>query len=88
MTADEMRAAYEEGATIEEISLETGIDTRKVRKMIREAGGEMRPAKMRPGTVMNKPTREPKTERPTGVHSAPRGAMSNRKGGHRRRGQF
>jgi predicted transcriptional regulator len=71
-TAEEMRAAYEAGATIEELALETGHATNTIRKRLHDAGTVMRPPGMKPkGQNRNQANAAaPKGTPGTGVHRA------------------
>lgn len=51
MTKDELRARYEEGATIMDLHLDSGYSMPTVRKYLLEVGTTMRPKGQRPGTV-------------------------------------
>lgn len=84
-TRAELRQAYEEGATIEELALEEGTYDGKIRKLLRDAGTTMRSKGSRPGTVRRK-TQDPNVPRPTGVHRVSQLGAPPRKG-YRRRGR-
>lgn len=81
-TPAELRAAYEDGATVEELALDEFCKPDKIRRLLREAGTTMRSVGMRPGTKKNNPTRD--------FEGVPGPAIKTSKGrrdhrGHRRR---
>lgn len=81
-TPEELREAYDKGASVADLAYEDGISVQTMRRIlgrtgpIRDGGG--------PRGFINRPTHEPNTEHPTGVHKVrwPKDAK-----GHRRRGR-
>jgi hypothetical protein len=97
-TPEELRAAYEEGASIADLAAEEFMGVQTMRRVLGRAGTVIRQQggwQPRKGagkdkdepwgdTFVNRPTSDPKVPRPTGVHKVffPKDAR-----GHRRRGR-
>jgi hypothetical protein len=88
MTPEELREAYEAGATIEELALEEGRSPNWVRKRLHDAGTVMRPPGMKPkGRNKNQANAAPKGTPGTGVHRA-KSFSTRRALGKRSRGRL
>jgi hypothetical protein len=85
MTPEELKAAYEAGATIEELALDEGRSTQWMRKQLHDAGTVIRKPGAQQGKPRNQANANPKTERPTGVRGWSR--SSRRRQGKRSRGR-
>lgn len=80
----EWKAAYERGATIEQIALDQHVNTQTVRRHLLAVGTEMRRPGQRPGTQrLNVAKAKPKPRPSNVVHVAFKGT----RGVHRRRGK-
>jgi hypothetical protein len=71
-TPAELRSAYEEGATVEELAFDEGTYPGRIRKLLRDAGTTLRPKGQRVGTQKRNASNAkppPRTDVPTGTGS-------------------
>jgi len=87
-TPEELREAYEEGASLLDLANEEFCSPPVIREMIVLAGGTIRKAGERRNSGYNNPTRDPKTPRPTGTRHVKNIGNPSRLNGKRRRGRY
>jgi hypothetical protein len=84
-TPEELRKAYEDGMSIEDLAFEEHMGVQTMRRVLGRLDVTIRDPDERvdDDRFINRPTHKPDVERPTGVHKA-----KQRRKGYRRRGRI